>query len=319
MDDLRFYDFEFNLLDIRADFISVNHQIYYNKVGQFEAHFPIAKDLLTMLGENPYLVCVQGENAAIVTGWNVGEDVAVFGRSCNWLFTKRVLAPTETVSEKAEELARSMVLSAFGDADELVLGDSLGDEKEVSITRDEPELLSIALFNCLSLAGLGNELVFDTGNKLWVYKTLKGKNLQVVLSESDRNMYGGKYSYDCLDYCQSAWYKKAPEGDEEDSAWKCYDSGDAKGIKRWECILSANTEDEARQGLSEKKRKGNAAFGASSLLWRKDYELGDIVSLRIEKGDFIRVTHMRIVGVHSWYEEGDFGQQPIMEEVENEL
>jgi hypothetical protein len=319
MDDLRFYDFEFNLLDIRADFISVNHQVYYNKIGQFEAHFPIAKDLLELLSKNNYLVCVQGENAAIVTGWRAGDDVAVFGRSCNWLFTKRVLTTTETVSKKAEEIARGMVLSAFSDTDELVLGESLGDEKEVSIARDEPELLSDALFNCLSLAGLGNELVFDTDNKLWVYKTLKGKNLQVVLSESDRNMYGGEYSYDCLDHCQSAWYKKAPESEEGDSVWACYDGCDAKGIKRWECILSANTEDEARQGLLEKTRKGRASFGEASLLWRKDYELGDIVNLRIEKGDFIRVTSMRIVGVHSWYEVGDFGEQPIMEEVDNEL
>ncbi len=319
MDDIRFYDFEFNLLSIRDDFISVNNQVYYNKVGQFEAHFPVEKDILQLMDENHYLVAVCGQNTAIITGWRVGEDVALFGRTCNWLFTKRVIEATENVSKTAEVLAREMVSDAFNDTGELILGKILGDEKEVSLTRDEPTLLSDALFDCLALAGLGNELVFDVGNKLWVYKTLKGKKLQLVLSESDRNMYNGIYSFDCLDYCQSAWYQKEPEDEESEPVWTCYDTGDIKGIKRWECIISANTEEEAKQGLSNKIRRGKASFGAADLEWGKDYELGDIVSLRTEKGDFIRVTQMRIVGVHSWYEEGFFGQQPIMEEVENEL
>lgn len=319
MDDLRFYDFEFNLLDIRADYISVNHQVYYNKIGQFEAHFPISKDLPELLSKNKYLVCVHGENAAIITGFSIGEDVSIFGRTCNWLFSKRVVAATEAVTEKAEKLAREMVLSAFSDCKDLVLGDSLYDEKEVSVKRDDPELLSIALFNCLSLAGLGNELVFDIGNKLWVYKTLKGKKLPLVLGESDRNMYGGKYSYDCLDYCRSAWYKKAPQSESEDYVWTCFNSGGDEGIKRWECLLLADTEEEARQALLNKTRKGKASFGAANLILHKDYELGDLVSLRIEKGDFVSVATMRIVGVHSWYEEGYSGEEPIMEEVENEL
>lgn len=46
MEDIRIYDYEFNLLHIEHDVISCNMTLYANEIGSFELHFRLTADWL---------------------------------------------------------------------------------------------------------------------------------------------------------------------------------------------------------------------------------------------------------------------------------
>lgn len=318
MEDIRFYDFEFNLLAVQADFISVNWQIYFNEIGQFEAHFSNDSDIVKIVTEEPYIVAVQGDKSAIVVGWQSAEDFAIFGRTCNWILSKRVVPAFETKNDKAEEIVREIVKDAFSDVTSFVLTDSTGSQGKAELVQDNYRVLSEVVKECLDLCNLGHKVSFDVKQKKWVFSVILPRELSVVISEGNRNGSQIQFSSDCLDRCSSGWYlqeqEETEDGSRPDPIWTLKKDSSVSGIYHWECVLSARYDAEAMQELEKKKTKTNAKAMAVNFAWHDDYELGDLVKMKIEKGGFERVASMRIVGVHLWYEENDIGEQPIMEE-----
>ena len=88
MEDIRIYDFEFNLLHIEHDIASCNWKLYDNEIGTFEMHFPISSDLTVIAMQKSYLVAVQGSKQAIITGRQIGDEGVLYGRTCNWILTR---------------------------------------------------------------------------------------------------------------------------------------------------------------------------------------------------------------------------------------
>ena len=85
------------------------------------------------------------------------------------------------------------------------------------------------------------------------------------------------------------------------------------GIYAWETELSGSYEEEAKRNLSECAVEKTAKAKTRSLLYGRDYELGDSVRTEIKKGSFQTAVIRKITGVHLWYEDNDIGEQPIME------
>ena len=75
-----------------------------------------------MLEDNEYLFFVTTSGSAIVTGWQIGDDIAVYGRTPEWLLTRRGVEAFSVANSTAEEIARKAVESA---ADFLALGELL--------------------------------------------------------------------------------------------------------------------------------------------------------------------------------------------------
>lgn len=314
MEDIRFYNFEFELLDIEANFISSNWQVQFNAVGQFEAHFPLDSDIAEIAMNNPYLVAVQGKNTAIVTGKKAGEDFAVFGRTCNWLLTKRIVPAFEKKTGTAAALACGFVADAFADTENFICIPGSAFENTVSIEKDEYLPLMDVVQECLHADGGGNELVFDTQQKKWVFRVLCGSNRSLLLSEDNRNASGGEVCEDILEQCESGWYKQKQETDNgETYVWTKLDSAETTGVYRRECVLSAKTQEEAQRELSAMKKNISLTANGMGLKWRTDYELGDVVRVQIRLGRVQCIGEKKITGVHLWYEEGETGEQPIME------
>lgn len=318
MEDIYFYNFEFQLLHIEAEAISVNWRVYYNAVGQFEAHFSLDSEVLSLLGGAFYLVAVQGSRSAVITGWQAGNDLAVFGRTCNWLLSKRVVPAFEEKTGSAEEIARGLVEAAFSDT-ECFVTEKAQPVSAGSITFAQKEygLLSEAVCSCLDLSQAGHEVVFDTKNKLWIYRDRRGSELSLMVSEANRNAADTEFASDCLEVCDSGWYKQLQEetesGETPEPVWTLLNDGKTQGIYQWECILSGGTQEEAGRELAKMVRNEQGTVNAVGLIWNKDYKLGDIVRVQIKKGNFFQTIRMRITGVHLWYEEGQCGEQPMME------
>ena len=88
MEDIRIYDYEFNLLHIEHDIVSCNWTIHENAIGSFEMHFPLTSNLISVIMQNRYLVAVQGKKQAIITGRQVNTEGVLYGRTCNWLLSR---------------------------------------------------------------------------------------------------------------------------------------------------------------------------------------------------------------------------------------
>ncbi len=318
MEDIRFYDFEFNLLAVQNDFISANWQIYFNDIGQFEAHFSNESEIVKILTDKRYIVAVQGGKSAIIVGWQVAEDFAIFGRTCNWILSKRVVPAFDTKTGKAEELVNQMVEEVFSDALSVERKNNDVTQKAVEIIQNDYRLLSDAVIECLKLSNLGHRVIFDTKQKKWVFSIIYPKEILTVISEGNRNGAELQFLSDCIELCSGGWYlkeqEKAEDGTTPDPVWTLKETESLKGIYRWENVLSASNETEAVKELEKKKIKNSAKTLSVDFAWHSDYELGDTVKMKIEKPGFEKIVLMRIVGVHLWYEENDIGEQPIMEE-----
>ena len=254
MEDLRFYDFGLNLLDVENKFISSNWNIYFNDIGKVEVHLPYTSKSLPVIFDNKYLILVQGEKQALITGKQVGDDCVIYGRTPNWILSKRVLLPFEAHGEETdvEAFLREKALSAFSDCDNFVLGDicSLGYMADLSLTN--PVSLFDFVKDTLTADEAGHKVYFDIPEKKWVFEVLKGERRNVIISESSLTSYDTEYVFDIQDYFNSGIFKQK-ESQEEEAVYGKISNEELCGFYKWETILDSDNKTDAESELSKKK------------------------------------------------------------------
>ena len=169
---LRLYDFEFNLLEVENNVIKAKWAVYYNGIGSFEVHLPLTSKLAKVVVDNRYLVAVWDRFSAIIVGFEMTDELVLFGRTCNWLLSKRISPGVVQTTAFPGKYAAEIALSAFSDTENFVLG-SVPESQEESIEYSDGQTSKIVA-DCLALGGLGHEVCFDIKNKRWVLNILKG-------------------------------------------------------------------------------------------------------------------------------------------------
>jgi len=206
--DIIFYDFDFNRLADFPRFISLNFTKNYCGFGTAELHFSLAEtEVITLLEENPYLFFVAGENSAIVTGWKIDEDIAVFGRTPEWLLTKRGVQAFSQTGATAEEIARYAVSMAAGDF--VVLDNLAGAGTAQSYSIDRVRVLHDVICEVLEGQNLGFKVVPDIPLKQFVFSVYAGQESLCMISPSNRTAYDMKYTVEKQDMVtNSGWYEQ---------------------------------------------------------------------------------------------------------------
>lgn len=216
MEDIRIYDFEFNLLHIEHDFTSSNWSLKYNGIGTFEAHFPVKSGIVPVVMGNSYLVAVQGEKQAVVTGIQAGDDFAVYGRTVNWMLSKRTVAKFKT-----EDLAQTSLAGIV----DYVLNEAFIQNENYPVNNmvlncdvtynigsfwRNTRNAAYDVIHDLCVRGdhAGHELLFDIPNKKWKLHIYSGEELPLIVSEANRNAYDVTVSRDCLDFATDGWYER---------------------------------------------------------------------------------------------------------------
>lgn len=327
--DLRFYDYEFNLKKIVPKYISANWTIYYNDVGTAEFHFSPFDPIVPVLMENPYLVVVQGDLQAIITGKRVTqEDVAVYGRTVNWILSRRVvpafnaqdlLDAGEISRMDAAQITSYVVRTAFDDIENFSAETTVEFDLMEGFSRENPDQADAVVKECLRECDGGHRVVYDTMNHQWRYEVLKGEGRQLILSETLKNAYDTQYDEDLQQYYSAGWYEKESEPtqgeDRPDPVWTRIEGDSTKtGIYKWETILSGTAQSEARAALTEKKWMKSGAASTRNLIYGKDYALGDSVLVLQAIGGTKINTQSRVIGVQFWNDEEGSGERPIFEE-----
>ncbi len=315
MENIWFYDFAFTPLMIVHDVTSVNWKIMWNDIGTFEMHLPLREDVVSMLNEHPYIVAMQGKKQAIITGWQLNEECALYGRSCNWLLTRRVTPACEEVTDAAENLARAFVAEAFCDVTEFRLENAQNLEIEVTFGLQQDSSTFEAVQSCLKQGNLGHRLWFDVSGKKWVFQVIAGAEKKLVLSESNRTAHQSAYEEDVLNYYNGGWYRSEAENEDGVESVRTYLQGnEAKsGIYKWDCVLSGDTATAAEQELKEKKRNQRVTALMRGVAFGQDYGPGDWFCVELDKGGVQRKEIKRVLGVYLWYEAEGSGEEPIFD------
>lgn len=385
MTDILFYDFDFNLL---ADFpraISINFTQNYCGYGTAELHFSLAEtELITLLEENPYVFFRVGESSAIITGWKIGEDVAVFGRTPEWLLTKRGVTEFSEKNMTPEKIARTAVSSSAGDF--VALGELAGVGTLQSYSTDKVRILYDVVCEVLEAQGLGFRLTPDIEAKQFVFSVYAGQEALCMISPSNRTAYDMTYTVEKQDMVtNSGWYEQkytymggwdaynnspslvnnnveniykfyeitsetnyqsgsryypveqfgftCTKGwyiycDTENGVWKItnvkpdtvwvyLNNSSETGSKRWDAVLSGiKTEDEAWAEILQHKREEITKSETKSIVFGYDYQLGDVVRVQTEFGDFKKVEKKRVTSVNIYYDIDKSGVTPVLSSLE---
>ncbi len=314
--DIRFYDYEHGLIAIVAHKQSVNWMIYYNDIGTFELHISMKEPQAKSILEHDYLTAVQGKYAAIIVEKQIsGSDLGIYGRTCNWLLSRRVALPFEEKTEDVTKTAESLC------PDYMTFQNDCAGGAEQTFEATAPEPVSDLIKTLFDESNLGHEVLFSRGGDggtEWIFRIYEGEEKNILISEAARTASELTYDdslieyYSCGYYCQEHTDK---DGSTLESTWEEVVKDEAEGVYRSEAILDAESAANAQTELAAKSWIRNAEGKIRRLKFGKDYNLGDIVSVQMERGDFRRTTRCRVTGVHIWEEENESGEEPVMEAV----
>lgn len=301
-----FYDFEFNLLLIEPKVISWRFTKYFNEIGTFEAHLPVSSKATKLVLENDFLVLEIFGEFAIITGKQVADELIIYGRTCNWLFSKRVVLPFRSTGKLTGDFAKSLFENAYSSCENVVFG-TMNQGENHTFFSSTPRLLSDSVFEALKIDNLGNEFVFDKAQKKWVFNILKGEDRLLMISEANKNATHTEIIENISDYANLCYYESGSEF--------LFSGGDETGLYRFETYLLSGGVEDAKSELLKLKKESTTEVTSTGPVYKKDYFLGDTVRVQIIKNDYKVTKRLRIKGVELVSKPGGYTEKPIFEEV----
>ena len=216
MNDIRIYDYEFNLLHIEPNIMSAYWILNYNDIGTYEGTFPLTSGICDVVMKNKYLILVQGDFQALITAYLADTKLTVYGKTPNWILTRRTFPAFKTSELSLSNLnpgtiAKHVVSTAFADVDNFECVDLTETTSTEDFCRENRNPVSSVVKECLEEYGLGHRVRLDIKNKKWIFETYSGRKLPVVISEANRNLTGVSVSDDAQSFFCSAWYNKEME------------------------------------------------------------------------------------------------------------
>ncbi len=324
MQDIRVYDTDFNLLHIENNVISSNWSVNFNSVGSFEIHTRADTETAQVIAGNfdfetdKLPVIVQGELQGVVTGIRFGEDFAIYGKTCNWLLTRKIvpkfISTDLPTGNNPEKIARHLVSTAFKDQENFILGDMVGLEDIDAFWRNTYNPLSDVVSDLLARKNAGHDIKFDRINKRWVFNIYPPSYPAVVLSVANGNASGMEYTYSVDDYYSACWYEKEQEfvdGEFPDPVWTRLVKDEKTGIFSSECVVGATVESEAESLLKDKTVKSEIVTD----VFGEDYKPGDILRVQFVKGKIARTMQKQISGIRLGWENGTENRQVVLNNI----
>ena len=325
MEDIRIYDTDFNLLYIENNVISSNWSVYFNSVGTFEIHTladtETAQIIINNLNmeKNRLPVIVQGDLQGIVTGVRLSSDFAIYGKTCNWLLSRKIvpkfISSDLPVACNPEEIARYIVADAFTDQVNFVLGDKAGLEDMDTFWRNTYNPVSEVVSDLLATKYAGHNVLFDWRNKRWVFNIFPPSYPDIILSDANGNVSGTEYTYSIDDYFSACWYEQEQDfvdGEFPDPVWTRLVKDEKTGIFCSECVVGATVESEAESLLKDRRVKSEIVADVCGLKPGEDYMPGDILRVQFSNGKIAKTVEKQISGIHLGWQDGTESSQVIL-------
>ena len=262
------------------------------------------------------LVIVQGNLQGIVTSFLLGDDCAVFGRTCNWLLEKRVVAPFKNADIadgglSGAEIAKFCAEKAFADVPEFYVEPNEDFENIYSESkrfwRNVCHSVESVVADVMKENGGGHVLRFEPQMKRWVLQFKKNRNTDRIISMCLGTASSQEYYRNSDTYAADGWYEEEvydETGLLTGFVWNRISREEKHGIYRFETILESTTQAEAEAMLNKKTQSENAYLEVVGMTFGKDFSLGDIVCVQYEFGDCKNNFRRVINGVTLGFEIG---------------
>lgn len=322
MKDIRIYDASMKLIHILARFKSSHWTLDWRGGGNIQVHFCISDftsdgyALARKLSCGSAFFIRQGDLWGIVTGFQLNEEAVIYAKTLNYLLTWRVIpahanSDSETAARPFDTVARGIISDCYGGL--INVGNAVEISPSVSFANDRPRS-GDAVFNELATAcGVGYNVRYDgTG---FVYESIVPRETRLCVSREYRN-----FSNDYFDFDNKSLYTCGYYRDDTDGNWKTVAPNEALSpLERRETVLEAVSADAAATELATMKPYGKSGGKTRNLCYGTDYALGDIVTVRATYAGIVApATRYVITGTSLWWETGNTGEEPIMEEYDNE-
>jgi hypothetical protein len=303
---IAFYDYEFNCILVENKVIRWQFTKLYNGIGTFVAYLPATSDAVRLVMENDYLVCRFGGEYGVVTGKEIGSELVIYGRTLNWLLSKRVTLPRESSVCYTGDFVQNIFEEAYSGSEGIVFG-SMQKGTENSFCVSAPKPMSALVFDALSLDKLGNELVFDKENRRWVFNLLKGEDRSLLISEINKNASSVNITENISEIANLCYYKTK----------NGYQSSGERldGLYHFETYVSSDDKEDADARLSESRKESSVKLNTQGIWYKRDYNLGDTVRMQIVKGNYRCAKRLRITGVEMSCDVTGYKEKPVFEEI----
>lgn len=320
--DIRFYDFEFNLLYILPQFsgdigyVSVNTEQNLNDCGMFDIVFS-DDSLKKVIEDNRDNVIVSWNGfQGVLTSFKWDSKCRICGLHLNGLLKRAVIPGTEgEVTDDAETLARSAVSENIP---WLYLGEVKGLSEDVTYSTERYTAADAYIRELLKLDNAGYKITADFKNKKYIFEIIKPEQNPLMLSAANLNAHNMQVGYINTEAAIGGWYLKEQaedaQGNKPDPVWTYITLDSTKqGIYKTDAVLSATTESGALNELKEKKADFEVTAETKDIHHGTDYNIGDII--RVQCGG---VTSRKLVSGLSMWNENGYGEEPILTEWESE-
>ena len=321
---IRLYDFEYNLLAEAERCISSEWELKFNGIGTYEGVFEVNTEFAAVFAENRYLIIAEDDRQAICTGKYISDRLRVYGRTPEWLLSKRVVLPFKTSSIFGEqytdpETVLLYLLDKAYKTPDLVSEDGTVTENsnadavcEEFITpeakgcesfgrhfwRNNANPLSDVVKDLCDHIGCGHMLRADFDNKCWNFNLIYGRERTVMMSKSLKNCYDLTMKESLQDEACGGFFELYDaESEQKPYGYIKKDNG-GKGMLYWDSVItSASGQSEAEAMLKKKETEYKLNCELLGIMYGTDYELGDIVRVQFESGDFRKTFKRRVVGI----------------------
>lgn len=313
MADIRFYDFDFNLLYILPPYAvdrgytSINAEQQMNDSGSFEMVF-VDSELkqLVIQYKDTLLVKWRSFDGFITSFQTEGKAVRLFGMHLNGLLHRAVIPIADNLSGDVQTIAKKTIADNLS---WLVFNAVNGFTNEITYSTDKYLTADEYLQSLFKLDNAGYVIKADVNAKQYIFECIKTAENQLMISQSNLNAYDFQTTYTNKELAFGGWYQK--EQKDGDPVWTYIAADSTKtGIHRIDTVLSAKTATEAENELKNLIAEYSITAKTKDLTCGVDYKIGDIVRVQSDG-----VTQKRLVSGLSLWDNKGYGEEPILTEV----
>ena len=326
MADIRFYDFNFNLVRIlppngdEVGYKSIDTKQDYKDVGSLEIifHDPELKSLVEEHKANLF-VKWRGFCGFLTSYRWTDSECKITGMHLNGLLHRAVIKATKPLvkNKETEEMEFSDVTDNVANIAKSAVSKIswLSFKKPGFVTdsvtygTEQPEKADTFFKGLFDASKYGYEITADFKNKMLYFELIMPSKNQQILSKNNNNAYAFETTYINKPVAYGGWYKK------EENTWEYVTLDETiLGINAIDTVLEAENEADAIAELKKCKADFEILATLQNLEYGKDYRIGDIIRVQYDG----KMSQRFVSGVNRWEENG-YNESPIMTEYEEEI
>ncbi|MDO4618444.1 MAG: hypothetical protein Q4B31_02860 [Clostridia bacterium] len=341
---IRLYDFNYNLIAECEHSLFSEWDLKLNGIGSFEGRFSINTEFSKEILSHKFLIITEEENQAVIVSKRISDIVTVYGKTPEWLLSKRMVLPFKTSEifsgefKTPEEILIYLLNKAYKEpkkitdtgeeeayinqnavCNDFIIPEPCYDKKLTRhFWRNTVNPLSDVICDLCDLMDAGYKLKFEPENRCWRFELVFPKEKNTIFSKSLKNCFDMTFKDSLLDFSGGGYFEIYSSDETEESSYAYIEDieSQGEGMLYWErSFLSASGRSEAENMLLKSKSDETVNFELLGLNYGIDYNLGDVFGVQFEAGDYKNATKRKVIGVSIINSSAEKSIKPVLKEI----